>query len=104
MQSPTLRSPKAAFSCYASFLLDTGSLDGWRGLVLDGAGGGAAGLDGLDHTLGGGVVVGDGAEDDVAAVEPGGHDGGDEELGAVAVEMGISCDDDDGVVESGVRR
>ena len=54
-------------------------------LVLDSAAAGAAGLDALDDGVGLGVAVGDLAEDDVAAVEPGGHDGGDEELGAVRV-------------------
>ena len=54
-------------------------------LILDGAAAGAAGLDALDDGVGLGVAVGDLAEDDVAAVEPGGHDGGDEELRAVRV-------------------
>lgn len=47
------------------------------------AGGGTDGLEGLDdlHGLG----VSDLAEDDVLAIEPAGDDGGDEELGAVAV-------------------
>jgi len=58
--------------------------------VLDGAGGRAASLDRLDHALGLGVIDGDLAEDDVAAVEPAGHDGGDEELGAVAVGKCVS--------------
>jgi hypothetical protein len=50
--------------------------------VLDGTAGRAASLNGLDD--GDGLGVSDLAEDDVAAVQPGGHDGGDEELGAVA--------------------
>ena len=54
--------------------------------VLDGTAGGAAGLDGLDD--GDRLGVRDLAEDDVAAVEPRGDDGGDEELGAVAA---IDC-------------
>jgi hypothetical protein len=40
-------------------------------------------LDGLDHSER--LVVSDLAEDDVLAIEPAGDDGGDEELGAVAV-------------------
>jgi hypothetical protein len=56
--------------------------------VLDGTTGGAAGLDGLDD--GDGLGVRDLAEDDVAAVEPRGDDGGDEELGAVAM-MECQC-------------
>jgi hypothetical protein len=50
--------------------------------VLDGTAGRAASLNGLDD--GDGLGVSDLAEDDVAAVEPRGDDGGDEELGAVA--------------------
>ena len=52
--------------------------------MLDGTAGGTASLDGLDDTLG--LLVGNLAEDDVAAIEPRGDDGGDEELRAVAVE------------------
>lgn len=55
--------------------------------VLDGTAGGAASLDGLDDANGG--LVRDLAEDDVAAVEPRGDDGGDEELGAVAMELSV---------------
>lgn len=50
----------------------------------DGAGGGAEGLDLLHHSHG--LGVSDLAEDDVLAVEPRGDNGGDEELGAVAIE------------------
>jgi hypothetical protein len=58
--------------------------------VLDGTAGGAASLDGLDD--GDGLGVRDLAEDDVAAVEPRGDDGGDEELGAVSMmECQCSC-------------
>ncbi len=59
-------------------------------VVLDAAAGGAGSLEGLDDVQG--VIVSDLAEDDVAAVEPRGHDGGDEELGAVAVARGVSKD------------
>ncbi len=59
--------------------VDNGGLLG----VVDGAGSGASSLESLDdlHRL----LVRNLAEDDVAAVEPRGLDGGDEELGAVAV-------------------
>lgn len=57
--------------------------DGRLLAVLDGTASGTGGLDGLDVLEG--LVVGNLAEDDVTAVQPGGHDGGDEELGAVAV-------------------
>lgn len=50
--------------------------------VLDGTAGGTGGLDALDVLEG--LVVGNLAEDDVASVQPRGHNGGDEELGAVA--------------------
>ena len=52
-------------------------------VVLDSTAGGAGSLEGLDDVQG--VIVSDLAEDDVAAVEPRGHDSGDEELGAVAI-------------------
>lgn len=54
-------------------------------LALDGAGRGTASLNRLDDAHRGGIAVRDTAKDDVTAVEPRGHDGGDEELGAVAV-------------------
>lgn len=63
-------------------LLARGADGGGTLTVLDGTGRGAASLDGLDD--GDGLGVSDLAEDDVAAVEPRGDDGGDEELGAVA--------------------
>lgn len=53
--------------------------------MLDGAGRATASLDGLDDADGGGVTRDNLAEDDVATVQPAGDDGGDEELGAVAV-------------------
>jgi hypothetical protein len=70
---------------YVEYLLLTGLDDGRGVLVLDRARVAAASLDGPDDALGLGIVIGDLAEDDVLAVQPGGDDGGDEELGAVAV-------------------
>jgi len=57
--------------------------NGGAGLVLDGTRARADSLEGLDDLHG--LIVGDLAEDDVAAVEPRGDDGGDEELRAVGV-------------------
>lgn len=57
--------------------------DGGLLAILDGTAGGTGSLDGLDDLEG--LIVGNLAENDVAAVQPRGHDGGDEELGAVAV-------------------
>lgn len=56
--------------------------DGHTARDLEGAAGRAASLNGLDDVDG--LLVSDLAEDDVAAVEPRGDDGGDEELRAVA--------------------
>ena len=67
----------------ANPLLLTRVNDGGLLAVLDGSAGGASGLNGLDDLHG--LIVSDLAEDDVAAVQPGGGDGGDEELRAVAV-------------------
>ena len=66
-------------------LLGTSLGDGRGGLVLDAAGRRAASLERLDDAVALGVTRSDLAEDDVAAVEPRGDDGGDEELGAVAI-------------------
>jgi len=63
--------------------------DGWRALVLDAAAAGATELDRLDNAHGGGVTRHDLAEDNVTAVQPGGHDGGDEELRAVGVRASV---------------
>ena len=52
-------------------------------VVLDVAAARASGLKSLDNVEA--LLVSDLAEDDVAAVEPRGDNGGDEELGAVAV-------------------
>ena len=89
---PTVCYPSSTRQCLVFLirLLGTSVDDGWWvGGGLDGAAAGAAGLDGLDDALRLGVVVRDLAEDDVAAVEPRGHDGGDEELGAVGVGAGV---------------
>lgn len=66
------------FSILELTAVDDLGLDG----RADGAGGRAEGLN-LLHDLHG-LGVSNIAEDDVLAVEPGGDDGGDEELGAVA--------------------
>jgi len=65
--------------------LASGGDGGGSTTATDGTGAGTASLDGLDDGHGSSVTVGDLAEDDVTAVEPAGDDGGDEELGAVAV-------------------
>lgn len=56
--------------------------DGGLDVRADSTAARAKSLDLLDDLEG--SVVGNLAEDDVLAVQPGGHDGGDEELGAVA--------------------
>jgi len=71
-------------------LLGTALGDGWRAiLVPDRAAACTASLDALDHAHGRGVALRDLAEDDVALVQPGGDDGGDEELRAVGVRAGV---------------
>ena len=62
--------------------------DGGLLAVLDSTRAGASGLKSLDDAQG--LGVGNLAEDDVAAIEPRGLDGGDEELGAVAVQEYVS--------------
>lgn len=70
-----------------SRLRDTGLGDGWgSATVLDGTRAAAASLNGLHDGHGGSVAWDDLAEDDVTAIEPAGDDGGDEELGSVAVQ------------------
>jgi hypothetical protein len=59
---------------------------GWAILVLDGARVGADSLNSLDNLVRLHVTRNDFAKDDVLVVQPRGDDGGDEELGAVAVE------------------
>ena len=66
----------------ATHLVNTRVNNGGLLGVLDGAAGRAGGLNGLDDVHG--FLIGDLAENDVAAIEPAGLDSGDEELRAVA--------------------
>lgn len=59
--------------------------NGGAGVVLGGTAAGANSLEGLDNVQG--LLVSNLAENDVAAVEPRGDNGGDEELRAVAVKV-----------------
>lgn len=68
---------------FSTSLQDTGGGDGGAGLVLNLAVITTGSLKSSNNVHG--PVVSDLAEDDVAAVQPGGDDGGDEELRAVAV-------------------
>jgi hypothetical protein len=68
--------------------LASGGDGGGSTTATDGTRAGAASLDGLDDAHRGLVTVGDGAKDDVTAIEPAGDDGGDKELRTVAVERG----------------
>lgn len=75
----------SSFSCLQlTGLLDLGLL-----AVLDGTAAGASSFKSLDDVKG--LFISDLTEDNVAAVEPRGDDGGDEELGAVAVTVSISA-------------
>jgi hypothetical protein len=74
-------------TCRVRYLGLSSRGDGGRVVVLDGARVATAGLDGLDDALRLDIVIGDLAEDDVLAVQPRGHDSGDEELRAVAVRL-----------------
>lgn len=56
--------------------------NGWLLGVVDLAGTGASGLKSLDNVHG--LLVSNLAEDDMLAIQPGGDNGGNEELGAVA--------------------
>jgi hypothetical protein len=64
-------------------LQGTAGGDGRARLILDLAVITTSGLKGLDNIQG--LLVGNLAENDVAAVQPRGDNGGDEELGAVAI-------------------
>lgn len=61
--------------------------NGWLLGEVNLAGAGASGLESLDNVHG--LLISDLAEDDVLAIQPGGDNGGDEKLGAVA-EMNVS--------------
>lgn len=74
---------------FSSNLQLTGVDDGGLDVGADGTGVAAESLDLLDDLEG--SVVSDLTEDDVLAVEPRGHNGGDEELGAVAVNWLVYC-------------
>jgi hypothetical protein len=67
-----------------------------RGLLgeLDGTRAGANALKSLDNLHG--LVISDLAKDDVAAIEPGGDDGGDEELRAVGVGTSVGHGEETG--------
>lgn len=82
-----LRAKLSPSWCWVLSLELTAVNDGGLLVVLDGTGAGASGLKSLDnaHRL----VVGDLAENDVAAVQPGSLDGGHEELGAVAAKESV---------------
>lgn len=65
-------------------LQDTGLDDGWLLVVVDLSAAGSGSLEGLDDSQG--LLISDLTEDNVLAIEPAGDDGGNEELGAVAVD------------------
>lgn len=65
------------------FLVTTAVDDGGLDSGADGTGAGAESLNLLDDLHG--LLISDLAEDDVLTIEPRGDNGGDEELGAVAV-------------------
>ena len=69
------------------FLLLTSVNNGGLDVGADGTGVAAKGLDLLDDPEG--LIVSNLAEDDVLAVEPRGHNGGDEELRAVAMRQSV---------------
>lgn len=76
-------------SCTRLFLwIGTGIDNGRLEVELDLTGARASGLEFLDdlHALG----IGDLTKDDVLAIQPRGDDGGDEELGSVAVVQSVS--------------
>ena len=91
--------PPPSSSLVIDPLLGSALHNGGRALLaLDRAAAGTARLDALDHADTLGVVVGHGAEDDVAAVQPAGHDGRDEELAAVGVGAGVRHGEHEGLV------
>ena len=64
-------------------LQDTRLDNGWLLAVVDLAGSGSSSLKSLDNVQG--LSISDLTEDDVLAIQPAGDNGGDEELGTVAV-------------------
>lgn len=72
-QGSETRSEDAACNLGSARINDGGLL-----VVLDGTAGRAGGLESPDDVHG--LLIGNLAEDDVAAIKPGGLDGGDEEL------------------------
>jgi hypothetical protein len=73
---------------HARLLFSAGVDDGWLELKLHLTGSAASGLE-LLYDLHACIIC-DLAEDDVLAIEPGGDDGGDEELRAVTIRVRIS--------------
>lgn len=86
-----MASPSIPLQSYSLLTSDLTRLDDrwWAVLVLDATAARAASLDRLDNALGLRIIVGDLAEDNVAAVQPVGDNGGDEELRAVGVWAGV---------------
>jgi hypothetical protein len=70
-------------SCKIHPLMSSRGINGWGLAVLDLASVAAGSLDRLDNPHG--ILISNLAKDDVLAIEPGGDDSGDEELGAVCV-------------------
>ena len=84
---------------YRTHLLSTALDDGrWAILVLDASTASTASLNTLHHAVRSGVAIWDLAEDDVAAIEPRGDHGGDEELGAVGVGAGVGHGQHEGLL------
>tara|TARA_R110002060_G_scaffold2326_16_gene4001 strand:- start:756 stop:1001 length:246 start_codon:yes stop_codon:yes gene_type:complete len=65
-------------------LQDTRLDDGWLLVVVDLSAAGSGSLESLDDSQG--LLISDLTEDNVLAIEPAGDNGGNEELGAVAIE------------------
>jgi len=82
-------------SCKVHPLLSSRGINGWGLAVLDLASVAAGSLDRLDNPHG--LLISNLAKDDVLAIEPGGDDGGDEELGAVRVWAGIGHGEETGL-------
>ena len=92
---PPLSSSHISTTCLGSTALH----DGRRAiLVLDRTAAGAAQLEALHNGIGLLVAIWDLAEDNVPAIEPGGDDGSDEELGAVGVGAGVGHGEHEGLL------